>query len=298
MNPTRLLLVGLIALAAPALVRADFPDVDYSDRLCIQLRAMGLKPFPIYSRTTDQGVLGLNDGKIYWGGDARVFMPKGWYKRTDESGEGRVAKPAQALGWQSDGVILPQKGMTFVNVGYSTVTVNAETMRRGDYVTYDGSKFVRGTFRLPDRVRNEPEDTNRELAAEMLTKAKLLIALNEPARAKVELEQLTRTYPDTKSASDALKMLERFNTSNRPGRKALADLPTTDLGSWANEDGRTAEQIAIDLLALGKVKAALKQYDGARVALRTIIDRYPNSKQAEQAFRVIESLPADAQVRR
>jgi hypothetical protein len=236
MTAPRPLVVALIALAAPAAVRADFPDHEYMDKVSIRLRTLGLNPFPVYSRTTGQGVVGINDKMLYVAGDARIFMPRGYKKKVYEPApDGTPFTWVKAEGWQSNLRFAPKKDMTFVNVGPSEVRVETMVLRRGDYATYDGSKFVRGTFRAPDRVRVEPEDTSRELAAELLTEARVRLALNQSAEARKTLERLIRTYPDTKSAADAGKLLPGgTRRKGATGRSRAGRRPT-----WARGQTRT-----------------------------------------------------------
>lgn len=280
------------ALAIPA--RADFPDHEYSDKVSIQLRERGYDPFPIYSRTANTGYVIAANGKVSWSGDARVYLPRTYFKKSyDRTPDGKFKK-IPINGWQSNLTIEdPHAGMTFINVGNTTVMAGDQTLRKGDYVTYNGKSFQEGTLRAPDRVK-EPEEINREKAAEMLTEARFRIALKQTEEAKAVLTELMQTYPSTKAAADANLALQKLDAT---ASKAPVVTPPT-LGRFADEDGRSETQIANDLLSLARARAELKQYEEAKAVCLTLIDRYPHTKAAIEAARLADSLQKEQRAAR
>jgi len=61
-----------------------------------------------------------------------------------------------------------------------------------------------------EKPKDEPKSTDAEkTAADLLTKAKVQISLKQPDKAKVTLNEIIEKYPDTKSATEAKKLLEK-----------------------------------------------------------------------------------------
>jgi len=62
-----------------------------------------------------------------------------------------------------------------------------------------------------EKPKDEPKtsDADRE-AADLLTKAKVQASLKQPDKAKATLKDLIEKYPDTKSAAEAKKLLEKL----------------------------------------------------------------------------------------
>jgi len=63
-----------------------------------------------------------------------------------------------------------------------------------------------------EKPKDEPKtsDADRE-AADLLTKAKVQVSLKQPDKAKATLKDLIEKYPDTKSAAEAKKLLEKLD---------------------------------------------------------------------------------------
>jgi hypothetical protein len=61
-----------------------------------------------------------------------------------------------------------------------------------------------------EKPKDEPKATDADkAAAELLTKAKVQISLKQPDKAKATLNEIIEKYPDTKSAAEAKKLLEK-----------------------------------------------------------------------------------------
>jgi hypothetical protein len=62
-----------------------------------------------------------------------------------------------------------------------------------------------------EKPKDEPKTGEADkLAAELLTKAKFQLNLKQPDKAKATLNEIIEKYPDTKSASEAKKLLEKI----------------------------------------------------------------------------------------
>jgi Tetratricopeptide repeat len=69
----------------------------------------------------------------------------------------------------------------------------------------------KGKEKPKDKPKDEPKtgDADRE-AADLLTKARLQMNLKQPDKAKATLKEIIDKYPDTKSATEAKKLLEKI----------------------------------------------------------------------------------------
>jgi hypothetical protein len=62
-----------------------------------------------------------------------------------------------------------------------------------------------------EKPKDEPKTGDAEkLAAELLTKAKLQNSLKQPDKAKATLKEIIEKYPETRSATEAKKLLEKI----------------------------------------------------------------------------------------
>ena len=62
-----------------------------------------------------------------------------------------------------------------------------------------------------EKPKDEPKATDGDkAAAELLTKAKFQISTKQPDKAKTTLNEIIEKYPDTKSAAEAKKLLEKI----------------------------------------------------------------------------------------
>ncbi|HJZ91933.1 MAG TPA: tetratricopeptide repeat protein [Gemmataceae bacterium] len=66
-----------------------------------------------------------------------------------------------------------------------------------------------------DKAKEKPKDEPKvgdadRAAADLLTKAKLQLNLKQPEKAKATLNEIIEKYPDTKSATEAKKLLEKI----------------------------------------------------------------------------------------
>jgi len=61
-----------------------------------------------------------------------------------------------------------------------------------------------------EKPKDEPKTSDADkAAADLLTKAKVQISLKQPDKAKATLNEIIEKYPDTKSAAEAKKLLEK-----------------------------------------------------------------------------------------
>lgn len=280
---TRPALLALVCLAVVG--RAEqFPDNQFCDKAVTKLRNDGYDPFPIYSRTAGTGSVEVRDRKILTGGDLRICYLRVRYRESYERLPNGKPKQIPIQGWQSNaGIGDPHAGMVFVNVGNTPVRADGRVLLKGDYVSFDGTKFGYGTLRAEEKPRVEPDDSDREAAAQLLDEARMSVALKDRPLARRRLNEIIDRYPATRQAVHATTLLAKLDGRPLPPSATLAAVP--------ENEARSPQQVAADLLTQARFRAQTKDHDGARAICREIIDRYPDLKEAERAAKLADGLP-------